>query len=180
MATVGKWSGYETRALREALRMSVRSFAAHLGVNERTVTKWECGGTAVCPRPEMQAALDTTLERANDEVVTRFEAALQSAPSHIAFRASPAHNRDAAQLSLREVISVAAAESTRFLVWAEMENVGDLTLEQLQSEVRRIARAYSKEPAGQLFMRSRELRDRAFTLLEGKHRPSYQGHAKFT
>jgi hypothetical protein len=38
-----------------------------------------------------------------------------------------------------------------------------------------VVRAYSKEPAGPgpLFMRARELRDRAFVLLEGQHRPSY-------
>lgn len=76
MATVDKWSGREARALREALRMSVRGFAAHLGVNERTITKWEGGGAAAHPRPELQAALDTALGRADDEVRVRFDAAL--------------------------------------------------------------------------------------------------------
>ena len=51
MATVEKWTGRETRALREALRMGVREFAAHLGVNERTVTKWEAGAGNVRPQP---------------------------------------------------------------------------------------------------------------------------------
>lgn len=33
MTTVQRWSGKEIRALREAKRMSIRGFAAHLGVS---------------------------------------------------------------------------------------------------------------------------------------------------
>jgi transcriptional regulator with XRE-family HTH domain len=123
MATVGTWSGRETRALREALRMSVRNFAAHLGVNERTITKWESGGSAVRPRPELQAALDTALERASDDGVARFEAARQPAPVPIDLQTLPALGRDTTFPELCDVISVAAAESTKFLMWAEMENI---------------------------------------------------------
>jgi DNA-binding transcriptional regulator YiaG len=32
--TIQKWSGRETRVLREAMRMTIREFAAHLGVSE--------------------------------------------------------------------------------------------------------------------------------------------------
>jgi transcriptional regulator with XRE-family HTH domain len=70
-----KWSGREARALREALRMSVRAFAAHLGVAERTVTKWETAGGSRVPRPDLQAVLDTALQRAPAEVQDRFAAA---------------------------------------------------------------------------------------------------------
>ncbi|GIJ25374.1 transcriptional regulator [Micromonospora qiuiae] len=75
MTTVQTWTGRQTRALRHALRMSIRDFAEHLGVSERTVSKWEAGRDAVRPRPEMQAALDTTLLRASGEAVSRFSAA---------------------------------------------------------------------------------------------------------
>ena len=74
MTTVQKWTGRETRALRHALRMSIRDFAEHLGVSERTVSKWEAGRETVQPRPEMQAALDTALRRASEEAVSRFSA----------------------------------------------------------------------------------------------------------
>ncbi|WP_018785312.1 DNA-binding transcriptional regulator [Micromonospora sp. CNB394] len=47
MTTVQKWTGRETRMLRHALRMSIRDFAEHLGVSERTVSKWEAGRDAV-------------------------------------------------------------------------------------------------------------------------------------
>ncbi|MBP1784708.1 transcriptional regulator with XRE-family HTH domain [Micromonospora sp. HB375] len=76
MTTVQKWTGRETRMLRHALRMSIRDFAEHLGVSERTVSKWEAGRDAVQPRPEIQAALDTALARAGNEVHRRFRSGL--------------------------------------------------------------------------------------------------------
>lgn len=76
MTTVHRWTGRETRALRQALRMSIRDFSAHLGVAERTVSKWEAGQDGVRPRPEMQAALDTALGKAGTDVRDRFVAAL--------------------------------------------------------------------------------------------------------
>jgi DNA-binding transcriptional regulator YiaG len=53
---VGRWTGREVRALREARRMSVREFAAHLGVSDRMVSKWEAGGPGLRPRPVNQGA----------------------------------------------------------------------------------------------------------------------------
>lgn len=75
MATVNQWSGRESRMLRQALRLTVRDFAEELGVSPRTVSKWEAGGAAHVPRPELQAALDTALSRATEEQRARFEAA---------------------------------------------------------------------------------------------------------
>lgn len=66
------WTGTETRALREALRLSVRAFAEHLGVAARTVAKWEAGGRGIRLRPDTQAILDTALSRANDDARSRF------------------------------------------------------------------------------------------------------------
>jgi hypothetical protein len=73
MSTVPHWSGREVKALREARRMSVRAFAAHLGVSDRMVSKWESGGDVIRPRPLNQAALDTSLKMANPEARARFE-----------------------------------------------------------------------------------------------------------
>ncbi|MEU2661935.1 DUF5919 domain-containing protein [Micromonospora sp. NPDC007220] len=76
MTPVQRWTGSETKALRYALRMSIHDFAVHLGVAERTVSKWEAGGKSVNPRPEMQAALDTALAQAADEARRRFAATI--------------------------------------------------------------------------------------------------------
>lgn len=72
MATVQQWSGVEVRALREAKRMSIREFAAHLGISERMVSKWEAGREAIHPRPVNQAALDTCLSRSDPDARARF------------------------------------------------------------------------------------------------------------
>jgi transcriptional regulator with XRE-family HTH domain len=77
MAMVRRWTGRETRALRDALRLSVRAFAARLGVSPRTVANWEAPGSAVRPRPEMQAALDTAPGRATHDEKTRFNLIVQ-------------------------------------------------------------------------------------------------------
>jgi formylglycine-generating enzyme required for sulfatase activity len=55
------------------MRMSVREFAAHLGVSDRTVSKWEAGADKALPRPETQSILDTALARSGPDVQERFE-----------------------------------------------------------------------------------------------------------
>jgi Sulfatase-modifying factor enzyme 1/Helix-turn-helix len=71
--TIPQWTGREIRALREARRMSIRTFAAHLGVSDRMVSKWESGGEAIRPRTDNQAALDMSLATCNAAMRTRFE-----------------------------------------------------------------------------------------------------------
>jgi DNA-binding transcriptional regulator YiaG len=58
--------------------MTIRDFAEHLGVAERTVAKWEAG-SAMVPVPVMQAALDTVLARASDDAKSRFALLLAAA-----------------------------------------------------------------------------------------------------
>src|SRR5690606_22628180 len=52
--------------------MSVREFAAHLGVTDRIVSKWEASRT-MRPREVNQAALDESLRRCTDEERRRFD-----------------------------------------------------------------------------------------------------------
>ena len=66
------WTGHAAGALQAALRMSRDQFAAKLGVSPRTVARWHDTPT-LSPRPEIQAALDTTLEQASDPVRQRFD-----------------------------------------------------------------------------------------------------------
>jgi len=73
MPTIDEWTGREARALRLALRLSVRDFANRLGIGARTVSNWEAGQTSIRPRPEMQAVLDTALSRASDDERSRFD-----------------------------------------------------------------------------------------------------------
>jgi formylglycine-generating enzyme required for sulfatase activity len=52
--------------------MSLREFAAHLGVSERMISKWEAGRENIHPRPVNQAALDTCLSRSDPDTKARF------------------------------------------------------------------------------------------------------------
>ncbi|MCA1670795.1 MAG: hypothetical protein LC799_00850 [Actinobacteria bacterium] len=74
VTVVDRWTGRETSLLRAALRLSVRDFAAHLGIGARTVNKWEARQADITPYPHMQEVLDTALARASDEVKARFAA----------------------------------------------------------------------------------------------------------
>jgi uncharacterized SAM-binding protein YcdF (DUF218 family)/transcriptional regulator with XRE-family HTH domain len=92
VASVTRWTGHEAKALRRALRLSVRAFAEDLGVAVRTVTKWESFGTATTPRPVMQAALDTALARAGADAKLRFELLLLedgNTPLALRYRSGP-------------------------------------------------------------------------------------------
>jgi formylglycine-generating enzyme required for sulfatase activity len=75
-STVKLWSGREVRALREAKRMSIRTFAAALGISERMVSKWEAAGARINQRPINQHALDTFLAASGADVHDRFAALL--------------------------------------------------------------------------------------------------------
>ncbi|WP_367044917.1 helix-turn-helix domain-containing protein [Streptomyces sp. Je 1-332] len=81
MATVHHWTGLEARALRLALRLSIRSFAQKLGLAVATVSKWESKLADTEPRPDTQAILDTALGRADAAVHLRFETLLSEMTS---------------------------------------------------------------------------------------------------
>jgi DNA-binding transcriptional regulator YiaG len=61
MAMIRKWTGRESHALREALRVSQRDFANQLGVSAKAIANWESGGVKFIPRLDSQAILDTKL-----------------------------------------------------------------------------------------------------------------------
>ncbi|MGY5002731.1 hypothetical protein [Streptomyces griseus] len=92
MATVHQWTGLEARALRKALRKSIRGFAEHLGVAVNTVAKWEKLLVDTVPQADSQAILDTVLARADPAVQERFALLLgdHGAPARLHKRTVPA------------------------------------------------------------------------------------------
>jgi len=78
MHDVPGWTGAQTRVLRLALRMSMRSFAEHLGVSLRTIAKWEDQRVEVRLRPDSQALLDAALAKADAGARQRFDQAVDS------------------------------------------------------------------------------------------------------
>lgn len=79
MPTIARWTGFEAKLLRNALRLTVNDFAALLGVSPRTINKWESRQAEITPLPEMQSALDTALGRAAEDVRERFDQLKQGA-----------------------------------------------------------------------------------------------------
>jgi 8-oxo-dGTP pyrophosphatase MutT (NUDIX family) len=99
MASVHKWTGRTACTLQAALRMTNESFAAHLGTAVRTVAMWHQRPDRV-PSVELQQALDTALERADQGVRTRFAASSRTAPD------LPTPPLDSAAHSLRVAVAV--------------------------------------------------------------------------
>jgi transcriptional regulator with XRE-family HTH domain len=66
---VQQWTPPLIVGFRQAMRMTVRAFGAHLGVSHRMVSKWEAGAY---PRPRSEELLDVALRRASDEAKQRF------------------------------------------------------------------------------------------------------------
>ena len=74
----------------------------------------------------------------------------------------------------------AARESASFAARAEQTNVGPHTLEQLEADIRRVVATYPNRPVMPLFLEVRELRNRAFELLEGHQPPQLTRQLYFT
>jgi transcriptional regulator with XRE-family HTH domain len=70
--TVARWGAREARALREAMRLTVRAFADYLGVTSSTVSSWESRQTPRSLRLSTQDMLDQALQLADADVRTRF------------------------------------------------------------------------------------------------------------
>lgn len=178
--------------------MSIREFAAHLGVHERLVSKWEAGGVRVHPRPVNQAALDTCLARSGDVERARFAALSTAGPdSGPAALAGPGptgggNSIDAglsalvdggsfrgdgpAAISERDLIMAAAHEASDHVSRAEGTNLGPSTLEQLDADVTRIANDYLYTPPMPMMVEMLRVRRRVYRLLEGNQRPADTGH----
>lgn len=75
-------------------------------------------------------------------------------------------------VGLEDEMVRAADESVSILPLAESSNVGDLTVEQLQSDIERVCRQYLRVPTKELFLRTRAIRDQAFELLAGRQAPT--------
>jgi len=75
MTVIDQWTGRHAHALRAAMRLTNEAFAEHLGVAPRTIAKWRERPEMV-PSPQLQEALDTSLNLATQETLARFTANL--------------------------------------------------------------------------------------------------------
>jgi hypothetical protein len=151
---------------------------------ERGVVRWPSARYRTGLRAVLGVATDAELgfyppRRSGTTVTKALDTALGAdggllAAGEAANRAGPDRADTAVPVSVSrqpeavEVALVSAAdESARLLAWTEASNIGDLTLEQMHSEVRWMARSYLKAPTLLLFAKARAIRDQAFALLAG-------------
>jgi 8-oxo-dGTP pyrophosphatase MutT (NUDIX family)/DNA-binding XRE family transcriptional regulator len=74
---IDQWTGKHAIALQAALRMSQDEMAALIGVAKRTIASWSERPDIVI-RPELQRALDTAYERADEPAKLRFARQLKA------------------------------------------------------------------------------------------------------
>ncbi|OBF66243.1 hypothetical protein A9X06_06915 [Mycobacterium sp. 852002-51759_SCH5129042] len=67
-----EWTGFEAVVLQTVTRQSVREFAAHLGVDAKTVSNWRARRHTVRLRPATQRLLDVELARATRDAQALF------------------------------------------------------------------------------------------------------------
>ena len=74
---IDQWTGRHATALQAALRMSQDEMAALIGVAKRTIAAWSVRPDIVI-RPELQRALDTAYQRADEPAKLRFARQLKA------------------------------------------------------------------------------------------------------
>jgi transcriptional regulator with XRE-family HTH domain len=156
--------GERLAAFRQAAGLTQDQLARHAYCDRTTVAHIEKGRRAADER--FWRAVDDTC-RAEGALLAEFQdletaqhAAEQRRHAHAIAaaraRAMAGARPAPAQWAVRQpaggfvghIVDMAADEYSQFLAWAEDENVGELTLEQLHAQIRRISHAYLKAPTG--------------------------------
>jgi transcriptional regulator with XRE-family HTH domain len=172
MATVQRWTGAETKALRQAMRLSIRAFAAHLGVDARTVNKWEARGNTITLLPDTQAVLDTALNRAPDDVKTRFtQAGATQQPGSDELAALSAASSHGLQLAAWQGASSSGGDEREALELARRVAASDVSteaLDRLEGMVDELAVKYPVTPPQELVGPVRQHVSYAMRLLDAR------------
>lgn len=140
-------------------------------LSERQAYRWVAGTLRSKPYPRAQAGL----EQLFGEPVSRLLGPPHGVITSLA--RSPnlpsGRQRDFSREDwCGPLVSRSAERARAFLGIAEERNVGDESVEQLSDDVRRLARAYPREPLAYILHDIVEVQTRAFDFLEGRQKPS--------
>jgi transcriptional regulator with XRE-family HTH domain len=177
----------EIRRLRKRAGLSQAELAAAVGYTREYVSRSERARSGLASAALVEGidqilhaggALVALHARAAAERLTRRSEpprsrARRSSPTTPEARvgaARPASEQDASSGD-RDPLEASATTSADFLAWAEPSNVGDMTVDQIQADIREISRAYLKVDTEPLLVRTGALRDRIFQLLRGRQKP---------
>lgn len=144
-------------------RRTATKLGLSASVTPQHVSRWLAGKLKGLPYPAQRRVLESmfgvdakALFAAPESDLERYGANVPEETSH----------------SPEEVIAMAASESARFGQFVEQTNLGPHTLEQFEADLWRITTTYPNRPVYPMFVELRELRNRAFELLEGRQRPN--------
>lgn len=144
-------------------------------VSPRQVRRWLAGNLDTLPHPSNCRILDQMFGEPAELLFgpPMPNAEVVPAPRHSVTPHHDAKPREetADTVALEREIVMAAAESARFAQFAGQSNTGPHTIEQFRADIERIVTNYGNRPVHPTFVEVRELRNRAFELLEGRQPP---------
>lgn len=141
-------------------------------VSDRQAQRWLSGNVGL-PRPSACRVLDEMFGEPVEVLFGPPAPQQQLLPAPKAKDAVRQPADPASSLELEREITMAATESASFGQFAEQNNVGPHTIDQFRADIERIATNYGNRPVYPVFVEVRELRNRAFELLEGRQRPDH-------
>lgn len=164
---------YEAAAEVLAEREGPRSLRTST-IGRRQFMRWAHGKLEGVPRSEARRILEYLFQVPAEQLFGQAEPAMSDTTGPPCdtdnSKTSPG---SFAELGGEDAVMSAARESANFAARAEQTNVGPHTLEQLEADIQRIVTTYPNRPVGPIFLEAKELRNRAFELLEGRQPPQY-------
>lgn len=143
-----------------------------LSVSVRQVARWMAGDLDGVPYPAACRVLEQMFGESAERLFGPPDPTSRSAVATVEVPGpKPLGSEPVEDLAVQREVAMAAAESARFGQFAEQSNVGPHTLEQFRADLVRIATTYPNRPVYPMFVELRELRNRAFELLEGRQYP---------
>jgi len=163
-------AGFRKLYAATARRLADAGQSAPLTVSDRQVRRWFAGRLDGLPHLSACRVLDQMFGEPAESLFGP-PRPVSSVDAVVARQDVRPPTDPASSLALEREIAMSAAESARFGQFAEQSNVGPHTLEQFRADIERIATNYGNRPVYPTFVEVRELRNRAFELLEGRQRP---------
>ncbi|PSK98294.1 helix-turn-helix protein [Haloactinopolyspora alba] len=157
--------------------------------HERGVLSMRQFAASVHYSPAYISEVERGVKRATAELAQRCDDELQAKGLLVvraqAERNAPDHGEDAATssrpegreddeerpLTAREVAMAAAHESTAGSATDGSQSMPDMSVEQIQDDIRHLARTYNEQPPLSALIAARRLRDMARTMAEHTHKP---------
>src|SRR5262249_45973109 len=140
---VPSWTGRHADALRQALRMTNETFAAHLGVAVRTVANWRTRPDIV-PLLATQEILDVALAQAPEPARPQFQMLL------VAGTRGESRALAAVTMPATDVPTVPTDDLAGFTAWITATNASDEAIDHLARSATALADMHTQIPPSEV------------------------------